>query len=80
MTDWRVRGVLAGGAIGSLFHLVWHVGVTAPPLSTLLWEWGSLFGGVTRHELIGLHLGVLVVHVIVYAALGTLIAAIVRHH
>ena len=79
MADWRVRGALVGGTIGGLFHLVWHLGVTVPLLSGLLWEWGGLFTGVTRRfEWIGLHLGVLVVHVVVYAALGVLIAAVVR--
>ena len=78
MADWRVRGALAGGAIGGLFHLVWHAGVTVPLLSDLLWEWGGLFAGVARFELIGLHLGVLVAHVVVYAALGALIAALIK--
>jgi hypothetical protein len=54
------------------------MGVTVPLLSDLLWEWGGLFSGVARFELIGLHLGVLVAHVVVYAALGMLIAAVVR--
>jgi hypothetical protein len=52
--------------------------VTVPFLSDLLWEWGGLFAGVARFELIGLHLGVLVAQVVVYAALGTLIVAVVR--
>ena len=76
-SNW-VIGALAGGAIGGLFHLAWHLGVTVPFFSDLLWEWGGLFSGVTRFELIGFHLGVLVVHVIVYAGLGALIATIVR--
>ncbi len=78
MADPRVRGALAGGAIGGLFHLAWHMDVTVPLRSDLLWEWGGLFSGVARFELIGLHLGVLVAHVVVYAALGTLIVAVVR--
>ncbi len=57
---------------------MWHMGVTIPLLSDLLWEWGGLFSGVARFELIGLHLGVLVAHVAVYAALGVLIAAVVK--
>lgn len=75
-TRWK-RGARAGGAIGGLFHVAWHVGLTVPPLSALLWEWGGLIASVPRLELIGLHLGVLVVHVLVYAALGALVAAVV---
>lgn len=75
MADWRARGALVGGAIGGLFHLAWHLGVTVPLLSDLLWEWGGLFASVARYELIGFHLGVLVAHVAVYAALGALYVA-----
>ncbi|MFQ5593708.1 MAG: hypothetical protein ACE5HA_06130 [Anaerolineae bacterium] len=71
-------GALAGGVIGGMFHLAWHMRVAVPLLSDLLWEWGGLFVGVARYELIGLHLGVLVVHVAVYAVLGALMAAVVR--
>lgn len=78
MADWRVRGGLAGAAIGGLFHIAWHLGVRVPPLSELLWEWGGLFASVPRYELIGLHLGALLVHVIVYAVLGVLLALLAK--
>lgn len=78
MADWRVRGGLAGTAIGGLFHIAWHLGVRVPPLSELLWEWGGLFASVPRYELIGLHLGALLVHVIVYAVLGVLLALLAK--
>lgn len=70
------RGALAGGVIGALFHVAWHMGVTVPPLSNLLWEWGDLFANVPRLELIGLHSGVLGAHVAVYAILGILVASL----
>jgi len=75
---YQVRGTLIGAAIGALFHLAWHIDLTLPLLSNVLWEWGSLFAGVAHHELIGLHLGVLVVHLLVYTTLGTLIAILLR--
>ncbi len=78
MADWRVRGGLAGAAIGGLFHIAWHLGVRVPPPLELLWEWGGLFASVHRYELIGLHLGVLLVHVIVYAVIGVLLALLAR--
>ncbi|MFQ5922814.1 MAG: hypothetical protein ACE5M4_08220 [Anaerolineales bacterium] len=61
-----------------MFHLAWHMSVTVPILSDVLWEWGGLFAGVARFELIGLHLGVLVAHVIVYAGLGALLGLVLR--
>ncbi len=73
MSDWRARGALVGGVIGAVFHLAWHMRVTVPILSDLLWEWGGLFASVARFELIGLHLGVLVAQVMVYAGLGALL-------
>jgi hypothetical protein len=78
MADWRVRGALVGAAIGGLFHVAWHMGATVPPLLELLWEWGGLFATVPRIELIGLHLGVLLVHVTVYALLGVMVALLAR--
>jgi hypothetical protein len=54
------------------------MGVTVSPLSELLWEWGGLFATVPRFELFGVHLGVLLVHVIVYAVLGVMLALLVR--
>ncbi|MBW8012282.1 MAG: hypothetical protein FVQ83_13785 [Chloroflexi bacterium] len=75
---WRVRGGLIGAAIGGLFHIAWHSDLTFPLLSNVLWEWGDLFAGIAHQELIGLHLGVLVVHVLVYTTLGTLIAILLR--
>lgn len=71
------RGALAGGVIGALIHVVWHMDVTVPPISNLLWEWGDLFANVPRLELIGLHMGVLVAHVVVYAMLGILVASLI---
>jgi hypothetical protein len=73
-----VRGALIGAAIGVLFHIAWHIGLTVPLFSNVLWEWGGLFAEVARFELIGLHLGVLVVHVLVYTSLGVLIAILLR--
>jgi hypothetical protein len=75
---WNIGGVVMGAVVGALFHLGWHTGVTLHPLSDLLWEWGGLFAGVARYEMVGLHLGVLVVHVLIYAALGAVIAAFLR--
>lgn len=75
MRTLKKRGALVGGVIGALFHVAWHMGVTVPPLSNLLWEWGDLFANVPRLELIGLHLGVLGAHLAVYAMLGILVAS-----
>lgn len=74
---WK-RGALVGGTIGGLFHLAWHLGVTFPPFSNVLWEWGDLFDNVPRLELIGFHLLVLVAHVVVYAVLGALLGELVQ--
>jgi hypothetical protein len=79
MSDWRARGALAGGVIGAVFHLAWHMRVTIPILSAVLWEWGGLFAEVARLELIGLHLGVLVAHVMAYVGSGTLLGLVLRH-
>lgn len=76
--SWWMYGAVAGAAIGGLFHLAWHLNLTILFLSDLLWEWGGLFVNVARFELIGLHLGVLVVHVFVYAALGALVTFLLQ--
>ena len=73
-----MRGAVIGDAFGGLFHLAWHSDLTLPLLSNVLWGWGNLFTEVARYELIGLHLGVLVVHLLVYTTLGTLIAILLR--
>ncbi|MFQ5924167.1 MAG: hypothetical protein ACE5M4_15120 [Anaerolineales bacterium] len=77
---WQVWGAVAGAVLGALFHLAWHMRLTLHPFSDLLWEWGGLFSGVNRLELIGLHIGILGIHVTVYAGLGTLIALVSRRN
>jgi len=72
LKDWRLSA-LAGGIIGALFHLAWHMNLNIPPLSGILWEWGGIFAHVPRLDLIGLHLFVLVPHVVIYATLGVIL-------
>ncbi|MFQ5854848.1 MAG: hypothetical protein ACE5LU_04285 [Anaerolineae bacterium] len=78
MTSWA-KGAAIGGIAGVVFHLLWHLKASVPLLSQLLWEWGGVFAGVARFELVGLHLLVLVAHVSVYAIIGAVAAAAWSH-
>lgn len=76
MKAWA-KGAVIGGIVGGLFHLAWHLSLPVPVLSPLLWEWGGIFAGVPRFELFGLHLFVLVIHVSVYAVVGSSISLLI---